>query len=47
MYEQQHLFGAIHGNQAAMDDFVSINAGTASPADFFAPENIGRLMSPA
>ncbi|MFL6061013.1 MAG: NAD(P)/FAD-dependent oxidoreductase [Marmoricola sp.] len=44
--EQQHLFGAILGNQAAIDDFVSINAGTVSPADFFSPENLGRLMAP-
>jgi hypothetical protein len=26
--ETQQLLGAIYGNQAAMDDFVSVNAGT-------------------
>ena len=30
--EMQQLFGAIHGNQKAMDGFVQMNAGTISPA---------------
>jgi 2-polyprenyl-6-methoxyphenol hydroxylase-like FAD-dependent oxidoreductase len=34
--EMQQLFGAIHGNRRAMDDFVRMNAGTLSPAEFFA-----------
>jgi flavin-dependent dehydrogenase len=34
--EMQQLLGAIHGIQPAMDDFVSVAAGTLSPADFFA-----------
>ncbi len=29
-----------------MDDFVSITAGTVSPADFFDPANLGRLLAP-
>jgi 2-polyprenyl-6-methoxyphenol hydroxylase-like FAD-dependent oxidoreductase len=41
--EMQHLFGAIHGNQTAMDDFVRMNAGTISPASFFSPENLTRI----
>jgi 2-polyprenyl-6-methoxyphenol hydroxylase-like FAD-dependent oxidoreductase len=45
--EEQQVFGAVYGNQDAMDDFVSINAGTVSPAEFFSPTNIGRLMTPA
>jgi 2-polyprenyl-6-methoxyphenol hydroxylase-like FAD-dependent oxidoreductase len=45
--EMQQLIGAIHGNQEAMDDFVSMQVGTLSPADFFAPANLGRLMSSA
>jgi hypothetical protein len=45
--EMQHLLGAIHGNRDAMDSFVSITAGTVSPAEFFDPANIGRLMSAA
>jgi len=42
--EMQQLLGAVAGNQAAMDDFVSIIAGTVSPAEFFAPEHIDELM---
>ena len=43
--EMQQLLGAMHADQAAMDDFVSITAGTISPAEFFDPANIGRIMS--
>ena len=42
--EMQQLLGAVHGNQEAMDAFVSITAGTVSPVEFFDPDNIGRLM---
>jgi 2-polyprenyl-6-methoxyphenol hydroxylase-like FAD-dependent oxidoreductase len=42
--ETQQLLGAIYGNQKAMDQFVQMNAGTISPAQFFAPENLGALM---
>jgi len=45
--ELQKLIGAIHGRQAAMDAFVRMNAGTISPAEFFAPQNIGVLMATA
>ena len=45
--EMQQLFGAIHGNQKAMDGFVQMNAGTISPAQFFSPENIGAIMAAA
>ena len=41
------LFGAIHGNRQAMDDFVKMNAGTISPAQFFAPDNLGAIMAAA
>jgi flavin-dependent dehydrogenase len=43
--EMQQLLGAVHGNQDAMDAFVSLTAGTVSPVEFFDPENIGRIMS--
>ena len=43
--EMQRLFGAIHGNQKAMDGFAQVNAGTVSPAAFFSPENVGAIMS--
>ena len=45
--EMQQLFGAIHGNQKAMDDFARMNAGTISPAEFFAPENIDAMTAAA
>ena len=43
--EMQQLLGSIAGNPEGMDGFVSSVAGTVSPVEFFAPENIGRLMS--
>jgi flavin-dependent dehydrogenase len=45
--EMQQLFGAIHGNQAAMDGFARVIAGVTSPAEFFSPENIGRIFAAA
>ena len=43
----QQLLGAIAGNQAAMDAFVSVIAGTLSPARFFDPDHIGMLLAAA
>jgi 2-polyprenyl-6-methoxyphenol hydroxylase-like FAD-dependent oxidoreductase len=45
--ELQQLLGAIHGNQEAMDGFARINAGTTSPAEFFAPDNVEAIMAAA
>jgi 2-polyprenyl-6-methoxyphenol hydroxylase-like FAD-dependent oxidoreductase len=45
--EMQQLFGAIHGNRAAMDGFVRMNAGTISPAEFLSPESVGAIMRAA
>ena len=45
--ELQQLFGAIHGNQPAMDAFARMNAGTISPAEFFAPENVSAIQDAA
>jgi 2-polyprenyl-6-methoxyphenol hydroxylase-like FAD-dependent oxidoreductase len=45
--ELQQLFGAIHGNQKAMDDFARMNAGTISPAEFFAPDNVNAITAAA
>ena len=45
--EMQQLFGAIHGNQEAMDGFARVNAGVTSPAEFFSDENIGRIFAAA
>ena len=41
------LFGAIHGNPQATNDFVSVMAGTLPAPEFFAPENVGRIMATA
>jgi flavin-dependent dehydrogenase len=45
--EMQRLIGAIHGRREAMDAFVQMNAGTISPAEFFAPSNVAALMAAA
>ena len=45
--ELQQLLGAVHGNQEAMDAFVSITAGTLSPKAFFDPAHIGSVMAAA
>ena len=45
--EMQQLLAAMRGNQKAMDRFVQMNAGTISPAVFFAPANVGAIMAPA
>jgi len=45
--EMQQLFGAMHGNQEAMDDFVSVQAATLAAPEFFAPANLGRIMAAA
>jgi 2-polyprenyl-6-methoxyphenol hydroxylase-like FAD-dependent oxidoreductase len=45
--EMQQLLGAISTDRAAMDDFVSVVAGSLSPTEFFDPANLGRLLSPA
>ena len=43
--ELQQLLGAMAGNQEAIDGFVSVQAATLPAPEFFAPENIGRIMS--
>jgi 2-polyprenyl-6-methoxyphenol hydroxylase-like FAD-dependent oxidoreductase len=45
--ELQQLLGALPGNQTAMDAFVSVTAGTLSPAAFFDPANIGQMLAAA
>ncbi len=42
----QKLLAATHGNREALDGFVRMNAGTTSPAEFFAPENVIGLWPP-
>jgi flavin-dependent dehydrogenase len=43
--ELQLLIEALPGNPWAMDDFVRMNAGTLSPAVFFAPENVEAILA--
>jgi 2-polyprenyl-6-methoxyphenol hydroxylase-like FAD-dependent oxidoreductase len=45
--EMQQLLSAVHRDQEASDDFVSVVAGTLSPVEFFDPERVGRIMSSA
>lgn len=45
--ETRQLFAAVHGNQKAMDAFVQMNAGTISPAEFFAPGNVSAILAAA
>ena len=42
--ETQQLLAAVAGSQQAMDDFVSVQAGTMPIPEFFSPENVGRIM---
>lgn len=43
--ETQQLLAAVAGNQPAMDDFVSVQAGTLPIPEFFSPDNVGRIMA--
>jgi 2-polyprenyl-6-methoxyphenol hydroxylase-like FAD-dependent oxidoreductase len=45
--EQQQLLAAMHGNQQAMDGFARVLGGVTSPAEFFAEENLGRILAAA
>jgi hypothetical protein len=43
----RQVLAAMRGNQEAMDGFARVNAGVTSPADFFSPENVGRILAAA
>jgi flavin-dependent dehydrogenase len=43
--EMQQLLGAVHGNQEAMDGFVSVISGAVSPSDYFSQENVGSILT--
>ena len=43
--QMQQLFAAMSTNQQAMDRFAQMNAGTLSPAEFFAPDSIGAILA--
>jgi 2-polyprenyl-6-methoxyphenol hydroxylase-like FAD-dependent oxidoreductase len=43
--ELVHVLAAVSQNEESMADFVSVVAGTLSPAAFFDPANLGRIIS--
>ena len=43
--ELQQLLVAMHGNEDAMDGFARMAGGVTSPAEFFADENVGRILA--
>jgi 2-polyprenyl-6-methoxyphenol hydroxylase-like FAD-dependent oxidoreductase len=45
--QTKELLRAVHGNPEAMKEFVQMNAGTLSPAAFFAPEHVAAIVSKA
>src|SRR6185369_13935599 len=45
--ELMQLLAALPGNQEALDQFVRVNAGALSPAEFFAEDNVGRILATA
>ncbi|MFN2617851.1 MAG: NAD(P)/FAD-dependent oxidoreductase [Thermoleophilaceae bacterium] len=45
--ELQQLMGAVATSEEAMRGFVSVMAGTLPAPEFFAPENVGRIMAQA
>ena len=45
--ETQQLMAAIHGNVHAMNGFARVISGVVSPAEFFAPANVGRIFAEA
>jgi 2-polyprenyl-6-methoxyphenol hydroxylase-like FAD-dependent oxidoreductase len=42
--EMQELLVALSGSQQAMDAFVSVNAGTMSPPEFFDSDHLARVL---
>ena len=45
--EQVRLLAAMQGDQEAMDGFVRVTAGAASPAEFFAPASVEAILARA
>jgi 2-polyprenyl-6-methoxyphenol hydroxylase-like FAD-dependent oxidoreductase len=43
--EMQQLLGAVARNQDAMDGWCRMNAGVTSPAEFLAPDNVGKIFA--
>jgi hypothetical protein len=45
--EIQQLFGALHGNREATNQFFSAITGSTPLPEFMAPENLERIMAGA
>jgi flavin-dependent dehydrogenase len=45
--EMQQLFGALRNNEAETERFFGVIAGITSPAEFFSPESMQRIMTAA
>lgn len=45
--EMLQLLAAVSSDQVATDGFVSVVAGTLSPAEYFSEENVGRILASA
>jgi hypothetical protein len=45
--EMQHLLTALRGNQEQIDRFLGTVVGTVPIPEFFAPENLGRIIGGA
>src|SRR5262249_37657323 len=45
--EFMQLLSVLPGNQEAADEFVRVNAGVTSPAEFFAEDNVARIFAAA
>jgi hypothetical protein len=43
----QQLYAALRGNQVDTDRFMGVMTGTTPIPEFFAPENLGRIMAVA
>ena len=43
--DMERLLGAVAGNKEAMNGFTRMMAGTTSPTDFFAEENVQRILA--
>ena len=43
--ELQQLLAAMADNQDAMYGFAQVNGGVTSPAEFFSPASVARMMS--
>lgn len=42
--EVQQVLGALVGNPAGTNDFIGVATGTVSPAEFFSPDNVSRIV---